>query len=80
MATARELVQMFYWRDPRDRKAWFVETLNKIARKHGTAYAQTIRSYMSEVRMNEYENLNQEQPAGSGPNAGAVGQDEGSAR
>lgn len=73
MATARELVQMFYWRDPRDRKAWFVETLNKIARKHGTAYAQTIRSYMSEVRMNEYENLNQEQPAGSGPNAGAVG-------
>lgn len=59
MAYARELVQMFYWRDPRDRKQWFIETLNRIARKHGTAYAQTIRSYMSEVRINEYEDINQ---------------------
>ena len=76
MAYARELVQMFYWRDPRDRKQWFIETLNRIARKHGTAYAQTIRSYMSEVRINEYENLNQEQQAGRGADAVAVGKDE----
>ena len=59
MAYARELVQMFYWCDPRDRKQWFIDTLNRIARKHGNAYAQTIRSYMSEVRINEYENINQ---------------------
>ena len=79
MATARELVQMFYWRDPRDRKQWFLETLERLARKHGTAYAQTIRSYMSEVRINEYENLNQEQQAGGGADAVAVGKDEGGA-
>ena len=78
MATARELVQMFYWRDPRDRKQWFLETLERLARKHGTAYAQTIRSYMSEVRINEYENLNQEPPRGSAKDEGAVGQDEAS--
>ena len=76
MAYARELVQMFYWRDPRDRKQWFLETLERLARKHGTAYAQTIRSYMSEVRINEYENLNQEQQTGSGADAVAVGKDE----
>ena len=79
MATARELVQMFYWRDPRDRKQWFLETLERLARKHGTAYAQTIRSMMSEVRINEYENLNQEQQAGGGADAVAVGKDEGGA-
>ena len=76
MATARELVQMFYWRDPRDRKKWFLETLERLARKHGTAYAQTIRSYMSEVRINEYENLNQEQQAGRGADEVALGKDE----
>ena len=76
MATARELVQMFYWRDPRDRKQWFLETLERLARKHGTAYAQTIRSYMSEVRINEYENLNQEQQTGGRADAVAVGKDE----
>ena len=79
MATARELVQMFYWRDPRDRKQWFLETLERLERKHGTAYAQTIRSMMSEVRINEYENLNQEQQAGGGADAVAVGKDEGGA-
>ena len=79
MATARELVQMFYWRDPRDRKQWFLETLERLARKHGTAYAQTIRSYMSEVRINEYENLNPEQQAGGGADAVAVGKNEGGA-
>ena len=79
MATARELVQMFYWRDPRDRKQWFLETLERLARKHGTAYAKKIRSYMSEVRINEYENLNQEQQAGGGADAVAVGKDEGGA-
>ena len=78
MATARELVQMFYWRDPRDRKQWFLETLERLARKHGTAYAQTIRSYMSEVRINEYENLNKEPARGSAKDEGAVGQDEAS--
>ena len=76
MATARELVQMFYWRDPRDRKQWFLETLERLARKHGTAYAQTIRSYMSEVRINEYENLNEESIGRGAKDEDALGQDE----
>ena len=58
-AYARELVQMFYWRDPRDRKQWFAETMQRISKKHGYAYAQTLRSYMTEIRQNEYENINQ---------------------
>ena len=30
-AYARELVQMFYWHDPRDRKQWFAETMQRIS-------------------------------------------------
>ena len=78
MAYARELVQMFYWRDPRDRKKWFAETMQRITKRHGHAYAQTLKSMMTQIRMNEYENLNEESPRGSTKNEDALGQDEAS--
>ena len=78
MAYARELVQMFYWRDPRDRKQWFAETMQRITKKQGYAYAQTIRSYMTEIRMNEYEIFNQATSGGSTEDEGGVGKDEAS--
>lgn len=78
MAYARELVQMFYWRDPRDRKQWFAETMQRITKRHGHAYAQTLKSMMTEIRMNEYENLNEESPRGSAKDEDALGQDEAS--
>ena len=78
MAYARELVQMFYWRDPRDRKQWFAETMQRITKKQGYAYAQTIRSYMTEIRMHEYEIFNQGASGGSSKDEGGVGKDEAS--
>ena len=77
-AYARELVQMFYWRDPRDRKQWFAETMQRITKKQGYAYAQTIRSYMTEIRMHEYEIFNQATSGGSSEDEGGLGQDEAS--
>ena len=78
MAYARELVQMYFWRDPRDRKQWFAETMQRITKRHGHAYAQTIRSYMTEVRVNEYENLNEESIGRGAKDEDALGQDEAS--
>ena len=78
MAYARELVQMYFWRDPRDRKKWFAETMQRITKRHGYAYAQTIRSYMTEVRVNEYENLNEESIGRGAKDEDALGQDEAS--
>jgi len=78
MAYARELVQMFYWRDPRDRKQWFAETMQRITKKQGYAYAQTIRSYMTEIRMNEYEIFNQATSGGGSEDEGGVGKNEAS--
>ena len=78
MAYARELVQMYFWRDPRDRKKWFAETMQRITKRHGHAYAQTIRSYMTEVRVNEYENINEESIGRSAKDEDALGQDEAS--
>ena len=72
-AYARELVQMFFWRDPRDRKQWFAETMQRITKKHGYAYAQKIRSYMTEIRVNEYEILNQESSGRGAEDEGGVG-------
>ena len=77
-AYARELVQMFYWRDPRERKQWFAETMQRISKKQGYAYAQTLRSYMTEIRQNEYEILNQESLGGGAENANGLGKDEAS--
>ena len=78
MAYARELVQMFYWRDPRDRKQWFAETMQRITKKQGYAYAQTIRSYMTEIRMHEYEIFNQGASGGSPEDESGVGKNEAS--
>jgi len=56
MATARELVQIFYSKEKDSRNHWLRETLNRIASKQGSGHAQKIRSCMTAVRMNEYEN------------------------
>jgi CRISPR/Cas system-associated endonuclease Cas1 len=56
MATARELVQMFYAKDKAERNAWLREALNRIASKRGSGYSHTIRSMMTAVRENELEN------------------------
>ena len=78
MAYARELVQMYFWRDPRDRKKWFAETMQRIIKRHGHAYAQTLKSMMTEVRVNEYENLNEESIGRGAKDEDALGQDEAS--
>ena len=78
MAYARELVQMYFWRDPRDRKKWFAETMQRITKRYGHAYAQTLKSMMTEIRVNEYENLNEESIGRSAKDEDALGQDEAS--
>ena len=79
MATARELVQMFYAKDKAGRNAWLREALNRIASKHGSGHGQNIRTMMTAVRTNEYENIITKQPAGGGADAPTVGEDEASA-
>ena len=56
MATARELVQMFYAKDKAERNPWLREALNRIASKRGAGQANTIRNCMTAVRETEYEN------------------------
>jgi hypothetical protein len=56
MATSRELVQMFYAKDKAERNTWLREALNRIASKRGSGYAHNIRTCMTAVRENEYEN------------------------
>ena len=56
MATARELVQMFYARDKAERNPWLRGALNRIASKQGSGHANNIRTCMTAVRTNEYEN------------------------
>ena len=79
MATARELVQMFYAREKDGRNPWLREALNRIASKRGAGHANTVRTCMTAVRENEYENDITEQPAGGGADAPTVGKDEASA-
>lgn len=79
MATARELVQMFYAKDKAERNPWLREALNRIASKHGSGHSHTIRTMMTAVRTNEYENDITQQPAGGGTDAPTVGEDEASA-
>ena len=78
MAYARELVQMYFWRDPRDRKKWFAETMQRITKQHGHAYTKTLKSMMTEIRVNEYENLNEESIGRGAKDEDALGQDEAS--
>ena len=56
MATARELVQMFYARDKGTRNTWLREALNRIASKRGAGHGNNIRTCMTEIRINEYQN------------------------
>ncbi len=78
MATARELVQMFYAKDKAERNAWLREALNRIASKRGSGHAHSIRTLMTAVRINEYENDITQQPAGGGADAPTVGENEAS--
>jgi len=77
MATARELVQMFYAKDKGIRNTWLREALNRIASKQGSGHANNIRTCMTAIRTNEYENDITQQPAGGGADAAAMGKDEG---
>ena len=56
MATARELVQMFYARDKDGRNPWLRDALNRIASKRGAGHAHNIRTCMTEIKTNEYQN------------------------
>jgi hypothetical protein len=78
MATARELVQMFYAKAKAERNPWLREALNRIASKHGSGYSHNIRTLMTGIRINEYENDITQQPAGGGADAPTVGKDEAS--
>lgn len=79
MSVARELVQMFYARD-KNKNQWLKESLNRIANKHSSSYAQKIRTYMTSVRINEYENDTSKQGTGSAVDAPSLGKNETSAR
>jgi hypothetical protein len=78
MATARELVQMFYAKDKVERNPWLREALNRIASKHGSGHTNNIRTCMTAVRENEFENDITQQPAGGGADAPTVGKNEAS--
>jgi hypothetical protein len=78
MATARELVQMFYAKAKAERNPWLREALNRIASKRGAGHANTVRTCMTAVRENEYENDITEQPAGGGADAPTVEKNEAS--
>ena len=77
MATARELVQMFYAKDKAERNPWLREALNRIASKRGAGQANTIRNCMTAVRENEYENDITGQQASADSTATTVAEDQG---
>ena len=77
MAKARELVQMFYARDKVTRNAWLREALNRIASKRGSGHAHTIRTMMTAVRENEFENDIAGQQTSADSTAPIVAEDQG---
>jgi hypothetical protein len=77
MATARELVQMFYARDRDGRNIWLREALNRIASKRGAGHANNIRTCMTGVRENEFENSFTGQQTSADSTAPTVAQDQG---
>ena len=78
MATARELVQMFYAKDKAERNPWLREALNRIASKRGSGHTNNIRTCMTAVRENEFVNDITQQPAGGGADAPTVEKNEAS--
>jgi CRISPR/Cas system-associated endonuclease Cas1 len=77
MATARELVQMFYAKEKAERNPWLREALNRIASKRGSGQANTIRNCMTAVRENEFENDITGQQASAGSTAPTVAENQG---
>jgi hypothetical protein len=77
MATARELVQMFYAKDKAERNPWLREALNRIASKRGSGHTNNIRTCMTAVRENEYENDLAGQQTSAGSTAPTVAEDQG---
>ena len=55
MAVARELYHSWLWRDPRDRNQWLKGVFQSMAKKHGNAYCETIRSYMTKLKGEDHE-------------------------
>ena len=55
MAVARELYHSWLWRDPRDRNQWLKGVFQSMAKKHGHAYCETIRSYMTKLKGEDHE-------------------------
>lgn len=78
MATARELYHSWLWRDPRDRNEWFKKVMSSMEKKHGRPYCETIRSYMTQLKGEDYEIYTKESVAGGAVDAPCLGQNEAS--
>jgi len=78
MAVARELYHSWLWRDPRDRNQWLKGVFQSIAKKHGQSYCETIRSYMTKLKGEDYEIYNERPDDGHPADQGSVGQSQAS--
>ena len=74
MAVARELYHSWLWRDPRDRNQWLKGVFQSMAKKHGQSYCETIRSYMTKLKGEDYEIYNERPNDGHPADQGSVGQ------
>lgn len=78
MAVARELYHSWLWRDPRDRNQWLKGVFQSMAKKHGQSYCETIRSYMTKLKGEDYEIYNARPNDGHPADQGGVGQSQAS--
>jgi len=78
MAVARELYHSWLWRDPRDRNQWLKGVFQSIAKKHGQSYCETIRSYMTKLKGEDYEIYNARPDDGHPADQVGVGQSQAS--
>ena len=78
MATARELYHSWLWRDPRDRNQWLKGVLQSMAKKHGHAYVETIRSCMTKLKGEDFEIYNARPKDGDTADQGDVGESQAS--
>ena len=78
MAAARELYHSWLWRDPRDRNQWLKGVFQSMTKKYGHGYTETIRSYMTKLKGEDFEIFNQGASGGSSKDEGGVGKDEAS--
>ena len=78
MAVARELYHSWLWRDPRDRNQWLKGVLQSMAKKHGHAHVETIRSYMTKLKGEDFEIYNARPKDGDTAGQGDVGESQAS--